>query len=95
MKGKENRARRNNLLAEHYLLATQTGSPHVVKTLVKSFGLSESYIYRLLGAHRKEFPEKWTLFATTKRELDVIGEWLVSHTKPHKGWFQKLMDRLF
>ena len=89
MKGKENRARRNNLMAEHYLLATQTGKSGVVKGLVRSFGLSESYIYRLLGAHRKQFPEKWTVGSTNQRELDIISD------KPPRGWFQKLIDRLF
>ena len=95
MIGKENRARRNNLLAEHYLLATQTGKSGVVKRLVKSFGLSESYIYRLLSAHRKEFPEQWTITATSRRELDVIGEWILSQSSSRRGWIQKLMDRLF
>ena len=108
MIGKENRARRNNLLAEHYLLATQTGKSAVVKGLVRSFGLSESYIYRLLGAHRKQFPEKWTFASTNQRELDLIEDspkspslmnWLEMDDplsdEPHRGWFQKLIDRLF
>ena len=108
MIGKANRAQRNNLLAEHYLLATQTGRPRVVKGLVRSFSLSESYIYRLLGAHRKQFPEKWTFSSTNQRELDIIQKlpkspslmsWLEMDDplldEPPRGWFQKLIDRLF